>query len=166
MTQQQREATLIRTLQDAHALEGRVGAQIDGLLETVTDADIRADLERHLRETGRHERLLAERLNALGRKPSGMKEVSALASAVAKSMSSSARRDRGRDGRDLYATVQMEIAGYELLERLATAIGDETTAEIARDNRAEDVAIAEALSHHWDRFAELSLEDAEVAPSP
>jgi ferritin-like metal-binding protein YciE len=69
----------------------------------------------------------------------------------------------GRNARDGYATEHMEIAAYQLLERVAKRAGDEETAEVARQNRAEEEAMVRRLDEHWDTFAELSLREEGVA---
>jgi ferritin-like metal-binding protein YciE len=53
----------------------------------------------------------------------------------------------------------MEIAAYQLLERIATRAGDAETAEVARRNRGEEEEMARKLDARWDRFAELSLRE-------
>jgi ferritin-like metal-binding protein YciE len=53
----------------------------------------------------------------------------------------------------------MEIASYQLLERIAMKANDEETAQAARENRADEEAMAKKIETHWDRFAELSLEE-------
>jgi ferritin-like metal-binding protein YciE len=51
----------------------------------------------------------------------------------------------------------MEIAAYHLLERLAKKAGDQQTAEVARQNRADEEAMARKIDSNWDRFMELTL---------
>ncbi len=51
----------------------------------------------------------------------------------------------------------MEIAAYQLLERLAERAGEAETAEVARQNRADDGAMAQTIDSNWDRFLELTL---------
>ena len=65
----------------------------------------------------------------------------------------------GRNARDGYAAEAMEIAAYELLERVALKAGDEETAEAARLNRADEERMAKEIRENWDRFAELSLRE-------
>ena len=69
----------------------------------------------------------------------------------------------GRNARDGYATEHLEIAAYELLARVAERAGDEETAQAARESLAEEVAMAKRIEANWDRFAELSLQEAGVA---
>ena len=57
----------------------------------------------------------------------------------------------------------MEIASYQLLERIAQRAGDEETAVAARESRAEEEKMAAVIEANWDRFAELSLQEAGVA---
>jgi ferritin-like metal-binding protein YciE len=68
----------------------------------------------------------------------------------------------GRNARDAYTTEHMEIAAYQLLARIAHRAGDEETAAAARENLAEEEAMARKLDGHWDRFVELSLEEQGV----
>jgi ferritin-like metal-binding protein YciE len=75
-----------------------------------------------------------------------------------KSVLDKARGEKaGRNARDGYATEHLEIASYQLLERIAQRVGDEETAEAARENRKDEEAMANKLDARWEKFAELSM---------
>ncbi len=56
----------------------------------------------------------------------------------------------------------LEIAAYQLLERVAMRAGDERTAEVARTNRAEEEDMARFIEMHWDDVAMQSLREEGV----
>ncbi|MGZ8782034.1 MAG: YciE/YciF ferroxidase family protein, partial [Gaiellaceae bacterium] len=117
-------------------------------------------LEHHRAETEQHSARLRQRLKAHGASPSIVREAVGILGAVAKLPFDFVRPEKaGRFARDAYATEHLEIASYQLLERVATRAGDAETAEVARQNRAEEEAMARKLDEHWDLFEELSLRE-------
>jgi ferritin-like metal-binding protein YciE len=115
---------------------------------------------RHKEETRRQQQRLRERLRALGgpRPVSVGKDLAAIATAQVKGVGDVLRTDKGvQNARDAYTTEHVEIASYEILERLATRAGDEETAAVARENRAEEQAMAERITANWDKFLDLTL---------
>jgi ferritin-like metal-binding protein YciE len=68
----------------------------------------------------------------------------------------------GRDARDGYVTEHVEIATYELLERMARHAGDMDTAQVARENLADEERMARIIAGSWDKVAQLSLHEEGV----
>jgi ferritin-like metal-binding protein YciE len=154
---------LVDYIEDAHAMEQSVSRSLDSMISTTDDPEIRSMLEHHKEETERHERLLRERLDALGAGTSTRKEAQTVAGALLKGIGEVARTDKpGKNARDAYVTEHMEIAAYQLLERLADRAGDQETAEVARRNCADDEAMAQKVDSNWDKFLDLTLEEAGI----
>ncbi len=158
------EEKLVAYVEDAHAMEQNVLQMLGSLIATTRDEEIVSELEHHRMETERHEQLLRERLEALGRAPSLRKEVQSLGAALVKGVTDQVRGDKpGKNARDAFVSEHMEIAAYELLERLARRAGDEETAEVARRIRADEEAMAQKIAARWDRFLDLTLAEAGIS---
>jgi ferritin-like metal-binding protein YciE len=155
-------------VEDAHAMETNVLQMLDSMIATTTDPKIRDELERHKDQTEKHEERLRRRLDALGRGTSIRKETQTLAGALMKGVVDQVRGDKpGKNARDGFITEHMEIASYELLERLAERAGDSETAKVARANRRDEEAMAKKIAGKWDKFIDLTLEEEGIdAPKP
>ena len=159
---------LIDYLQDAHALERNVLAMLGSLIASSGDPEVRDRLRRHVNETDRHLRIVRDRLSALGSSPSFVTDTVAVAPAMLKGLFDQVRPDRqGKVGRDAYVTEHVEIAAYSLLGRLAERAGDHETAEAASFIRTEEEEMADWIADRWDRFIDLTLDDAGIGgPRP
>jgi ferritin-like metal-binding protein YciE len=158
------QSQLVKHIDEALAMEQNVLRMLDSMISTTDDEQIKEELRAHKVETEGHADRLAARLEAHGASPSVVREAGGVLGALMKGVVDIARGEKaGRNARDGFATEHMEIAAYQLLERVAERAGDEETAEVARRNRAEEEAMAKKLDSHWDRFAELSLEEAGVS---
>jgi len=154
---------LVKHIDEAISMEENVKRMLDGMIETTDDAGVIDLLEHHRVETEQHSQRLRGRLEAHGASPSMVREATGILGALAKLPLDMVRGEKaGRNARDGYATEHMEIASYQLLERIATRAGDEETAEVARLNRAEEEAMAQKLDEHWDTFVESSLREEGV----
>jgi ferritin-like metal-binding protein YciE len=140
-------------------MEQTVLRMLDSMIRTTQDPEISRALEQHKQTTREHIQRLEQRLKMHGSSPSRRRHAGGIVGARLKSVVDVARRDKaGRNARDGFVTEQLEIASYELLERIARKAGDEQTAQVARQNRTEDQAMAKRLADNWDKFAELSLQ--------
>lgn len=152
------DGQLIKHLDEAVAMEENVKRMLDGIIATVDDPQLIDLFEHHKHETAEHSRRMRERLAAHGASPSLVREATGVLGALMKMPLDMVRGEKaGRNARDAFATEHMEIASYQLLERIARKAGDDETAEAARQIRAEEEAMARRLDEHWDLFAELSL---------
>ena len=154
---------LIKHIDEAHAMEQNVLRMLDGMISTTDDPEILDALEHHKVQTQGHADRMAERLEAHDATPSTVKQIGGVLGALAKMPLDLVRGEKaGRNARDGYATEHLEIASYELLRRIAQKAGDEATAQAAQEIIAEEEAMAKVIEDHWDRIAELSLQEEGV----
>jgi UDP-glucose 4-epimerase len=143
---------LDRYLADAHAIE-KQGLQ---LLETapriVEDAELREFFNGHLRQSEEHEQLLRERLEARGAKPSKAKDATLRLGGLQVGAFFAAQPDTTAKLTGFaFAFEHLEIAAYELLERVARRAGDKKVVAVAEQILAEERAAAGNLASRWDR---------------
>jgi ferritin-like metal-binding protein YciE len=163
MASQQLKDQLVKHIDEALAMEQSVLRMLDGMISTTEDEEIRSELRHHKLETEQHAERLEKRLAAHEASPSTAREAAGVMNALMKGVVDKVRNEKaGRNARDGYATEHLEIASYQLLERVAQKAGDEETAEVARQNRKDEEAMAKKIEANWDKFAELSLQEAGV----
>lgn len=157
------EDKLVQYIQEAVAFEENVEQMLGSMISTTEDPEMKTRLEHHLEETkGQQERLRA-RLDDHGASGSTVKELGGKMGAMLKGLADMPRGDKaGRNARDGYATEHMEIAGYRLLEQVAMVAGDTKTAEVARQNCEEEIAMARFIDERWAKVAQASLAEEGV----
>jgi ferritin-like metal-binding protein YciE len=157
---EQLKEQLIKHIDEAHAMEQNVLRMLDGMIATTDDPEILDAIEHHKMQTQGHADRMAQRLEAHDATPSAVKQLGGVLGALAKLPLDFVRGEKaGRNARDAYATEHLEIASYELLRRVAQKAGDEETATAAQEIIEEERAMAKLIEQHWDRFAELSLQE-------
>lgn len=156
------EEKLVDYLQDAHALESNVLEMLQSLARTTPDQELTTLFEQHMEETREHQHKLQTCLEGLGADTSTRKELQTVVGGMGKALVDMVRGDKaGKNGRDAYVSESLEIASYNLLERLATKAGHQEIAEVARQIRSDEERMRDALDGHWDRFTELTLRENE-----
>jgi ferritin-like metal-binding protein YciE len=155
---------VLKYLRDAHALE----AQAIQLLETgpqIVGFDALAELFRdHLEQTRGHQRLVEDRLNALGARPSRFQSGAMRAGALGIGTFFKAQPDSpAKLAGFAYSFEALEIGAYELLARTARRAGDEPTAGIAERILAEERTAAERVAGTWDAATDAALSELGVA---
>ena len=157
------EEKLVEYIDDAYVMEQNVLRMLDSMIGTTEDPQMKRALERHRKETERQAERLEERLREHGKSPSRVKQAGGIMGALMKSVVDMGRGDSaGRNARDGFATEHMEIASYELLERVAKKAGDKQTAKVARQNREEEEAMARSIASKWNKVVDLSLREEGV----
>jgi ferritin-like metal-binding protein YciE len=154
------QGQLLKHIDEAIAMEENVKRMLDAGIALFDDPQIVDLLEHHRVQTEEHSLRLRRRLEAQGGSPSMVREAVGILGALAKLPLDMVRPEKaGRFARDAYAAEHLEIASYQLLERVARKAGDEETAEIAKQNRGEEEEMARKLDEHWDLLAEQSLRE-------
>src|SRR3954468_22295789 len=145
---------LTKYLTDAHAMEVQALAQMRSAPGIAGDERLAAAFREHLRETERHEQLVRERLDARDASPSKLEDLLGKLSGKGFVLFAKSQPDTpGKLAAHAFSYEHLELATYDLLERVAARAGDAATAEVARRIRAEEDAMASRLGASWDQSA-------------
>jgi ferritin-like metal-binding protein YciE len=148
----QLDSALLAYLRDAHALEGQAEELLESSAERVDDEELEATFRDHLDETGRHREQIASLLDERGARPSLVKDAMLKAGGLNLSAFFGAQPDSTTKLAGFaFAFEHLEIAAYELLQRVAARAGDEGVVAVAEEILAEERAAAERVAASWDR---------------
>ena len=159
---------LVSYIEDAHAMEQMSNTALAALIRSAPDLpEFQDPLTHHKEETEQHLQRLESRLKAHGKSPSKVKDATGVLNAGIVGVLDTLRSDNaGRLARDGYTVEQLEIASYKMLERVASRCGDEETAEVARQNRADEEAMARKLDESWDLIVDVALREEGIQAAP
>ncbi|HEU4973940.1 MAG TPA: DUF892 family protein [Baekduia sp.] len=151
-------------LADVHALENQSIGLLEHGQKIAGDPELAALYEQHLQQTRDQQRLVAEHLEAIGGSPSRLKDAAMRIGALNWGGFFQGHPDTpGKLAAFAYAFEHLEIAGYELLKRVAARAGDPKTVELADRILVEERATAQRIKDTFDRAAEASLHAVGVA---
>jgi ferritin-like metal-binding protein YciE len=168
--------TVEQLLNEAHATEQALITTLQAHLAMTPPGPHRQLLDRHLTETRRHARAVAERLGELGARggvvAAGTDLVRTLvgqALALSKGpldllRGGSLEEKLLKNARDECATEALEIATYDALEALAEAGGDRETARLAARHRADEERMLADLRRLLPELARAASEGEPAAP--
>jgi ferritin-like metal-binding protein YciE len=149
-------------LSDAHAIEEQALPQMRAAPGMAGDPQLAAAFREHLAETERHEQLTRERLEARGSSPSRLKEAVFKAGGFAFILFAKSQPDTpGKLMSHALSYEHLELAGYELLKRVAERAGDDQTVSIARTIGEEERLMSDRLESLLDSAVEASLRDVQ-----
>lgn len=139
-------------LRDAHALEGQAIELLESGAERVDDEQLEQAFREHLRQTRRHRELIEGLLEERGAKPSTLKDAALRAGGLNLSAFLGAQPDSTTKLAGFaFAFEHLEVAAYELLQRVAARAGDERVVAVAEEILAEERQAAKRVAESWDR---------------
>jgi ferritin-like metal-binding protein YciE len=153
-------------LADVHAVEQQ-SIQLLSSSPRVAGADELAHLyDGHLEETRMHVQRLEARLEARGASRSIVKDAAMRLGGLNFGGFLAAQPDTpAKLAAFAFAFEHLEIAGYELLKRIARRVGDAGSVELADSILAEERAMAERIASHWDGAVDAALRAQGLAVS-
>ena len=160
MTPNDLQAQLIKYLTDAHSIERQALVQMKAAPGMAGDAEIASAFELHETETEEHNRLVDERLQALGASPSKIKDAAGTITGLGFGLFAKLQPDTpGKLVAHAFSYEHMELAAYDMLARVADRAGDPETARMARRIEEQEQAMAERVAGMFDRAVEVSLRE-------
>lgn len=160
MTPNDLNEQLIKYLTDAHSIEQQALAQMERAPEIAGDQELASQFSRHLTETQEQERMVAERLQALGADPSKLKDAAGRLTGVGFALFAKFNPDTpGKLVTHGYSYEHMEAAAYELLGMLAERAGDTATVAMAAEIERQERAMAKRLELCFDIAVAASLRE-------
>ncbi len=164
-----RDAKLIQWLQEAHAKEAELEADLTAHIALTQKPSYRKRLQQHLTETRAHKRQVASRIKQLGGNavsgpnipgvPGAVGEAAGKAVAAVKGQVGAARaavtnqpETHLRNAQEELREEHVEIALYSRVLTLAEAVGDRDTAKLARAIRRDEERMAKFLDAELTRL--------------
>ena len=147
------DAKIIQYLNEAHAKEKELETSLTAHIEMATRPAYKKRLEEHLKETKQHAKLIERRLKKLGAGAQLTAKAGELASRGVAAAKGPLHAIRGsgeaekqlKNAKTEYSEEHEEIATYMAIETLATEVGDDETAKLAKGIRREEERMAAFL---------------------
>jgi ferritin-like metal-binding protein YciE len=157
-----RDAKLVQFLNEAHAKEAELEADLTAHISLTQRAPYKKKLQEHLKETRDHKRRVSQRIKQLGGQatsgvrapgvPDAVGELAGKGIAAVKGQVGMARaalteqaETHLRNAREELREEWVEIATYTTIEALAGEVGDRETAQLARSIRRDEEKVARYL---------------------
>src|SRR5947209_10811233 len=158
----QREAKLVQWLNEAHAKEAELEADLTAHIALTQKQSYKKRLQQHLKETRDHKRQVASRIKRLGGQATSGVQLPGVPGAVGELAGKGVAAVKGQVGTVRAAVTEqaethvrnaqeelreehVEIAIYSRIETLATAVGDRETAQLAKSIRRDEERMAKFL---------------------
>jgi ferritin-like metal-binding protein YciE len=146
------EGPLLSYLRDVHALEEQGLKLLESGAGRVEDEDLELAFRRHIGETRRHIELIEGLLEERGKKPSLLKDTALKGGGLNLSAFFGAQPDSTTKLAGFaFAFEELEVAAYELLQRVAARAGAEDVVTAAAEILAEEQRAAGQVAESWNR---------------
>jgi ferritin-like metal-binding protein YciE len=150
---------LLNHLRDMQAIEFHAQRQLARLAGRAEDEDLAAICGQHLEQTRQHEQRVRELVEAQGHQPSPLEDKTLRAGAIGlRQLAEIAPDTPPRVAIQMFGLEQLEIAGFELLQRIAEREGDRDAAHIAREILEQKRQGVQEVEQRLDRAGELLVE--------
>src|SRR5436190_6502662 len=147
-------------LTDVHSIEEQAIAQLKVAPRIAGGPELARMYEEHLHETESQERLVRERIEARGAKPSAVKDIAGRVGGWGMVLFAKVNPDTpGKLAMHAHSYEHMELAAYELLRRIAERGGDQSVAGMAREIAGQERAMADRIAARWDAAVDASLRE-------
>ena len=157
---------LTKYLTDVHAIEEQALPQMRAAPDLAVDPELARIFREHLTQTEAQEQLVRERLEARDAAPSKLKDAVAKATAFPFILFARSQPDTpGKLVAHAHSYEALELAAYELLERVAERAGDAETAAAARRIAGEERAMRDRLAERFHLAVAASLDAKGVRTS-
>jgi ferritin-like metal-binding protein YciE/nucleoside-diphosphate-sugar epimerase len=148
----QLDSALLAYLRDVHALEGQAEELLEAGAGRVDDEFLESAFRDHLDQTQRHRERIAGLLEERGGRPSLVKDAMLNAGGLNLSAFFGAQPDSTTKLAGFaFAFEHLEVAAYELLQRVAARAGDEGVVATAEEILVEERRAAERVAESWSR---------------
>jgi ferritin-like metal-binding protein YciE len=168
-TLNERDRKLVQWLGEAHAKEAELEADLTAHIALTQKMSYKKRLGQHLTETRDHKRRVASRIKALGGSVSSGSSVPGVPGIVGEAAGKAVAALKGQVGTARAAVTDqsethlrnaqeelreehVEIAIYNRIEALATAVGDKETVQLAKSVRRDEERMAKFLDAELGRL--------------
>lgn len=158
----ERDAKLVQWLQEAHAKESELEADLTAHISLTEKRSYKKRLQKHLTETRDHKRKVASRIKKLGGSPDGASGMTGAVTGVAGMAGKGVAAVKGqvgavravvtkqaethlRNAQEELREEHVEIAMYTRIETFANEVGDKETARLAAAIRRDEERMAKFL---------------------
>jgi ferritin-like metal-binding protein YciE len=168
-TLNERDTKLVQWLNEAHAKEAELEADLTAHIKLTQKATYKKRLQQHLKETKEHKRSVARRIKQLGAVASTGPELPGVPTAVGEAAGKTVAAVKGqvgaaralvteqaethlRNAQEELREEYVEIATYLRIETFATAVGDKDTETLVKRIRREEERMAKYLTAELPRL--------------